>query len=119
MTLDKGEHIVGMSILPAGVVSDQKEEQEVKADAAGPSVLLVTAQGLGKRVAAQAFRLQHRGGKGTLALTCNPGDRLVGLHVVFFSTLGRLVLLKPRALFVTAHTCLRLASHGSKAMLHC
>ena len=80
MTLDKGEHIVGMSILPAGVASDQDIQQP---DVTAPTVLLVTAQGLGKRVPVHAFRLQRRAGKGMAALTCNSGDRLVGLHVVW------------------------------------
>ncbi len=98
MALSKNETLIGMSILPASVVSEMESEdgsqEGKKADSssgssssggstsATPSVLLVTAQGLGKRVPVAAFKLQHRAGKGNIAIKCNAGDRLVALHVV-------------------------------------
>ena len=95
MALSKDETLIGMSILPASVVSEmeseggsQESEEEDSSSSSGgstsatPSVLLVTAQGLGKRVPVSAFKLQHRAGKGNIAIKCNPGDRLVALHVV-------------------------------------
>lgn len=94
MALSKNETLIGMSILPASVASEmeseggrQESEEEDSSSSssstsATPSVLLVTAQGLGKRVPVAAFKLQHRAGKGNIAIKCNPGDRLVALHVV-------------------------------------
>lgn len=95
MALAKNETLVGMSILPASVVSeieaesaepsneeDSNEDSSSSSTGSTPSVLLVTAQGLGKRVPVEAFKLQHRAGKGNIAIKCNPGDRLVALHVV-------------------------------------
>ncbi len=96
MALAKKETLIGMSILPASVASvmesedgSQESEEEDSSGSSGgsstsatPSVLLVTAQGLGKRVPVAAFKLQHRAGKGNIAIKCNPGDRLVALHVV-------------------------------------
>ena len=81
MELSKGETLVGMSILPASVTSD-KAEAKVTTPSPTPTVLLVTSQGLGKRVPIEAFKLQHRAGKGNIAIKCNPGDRLIALHVV-------------------------------------
>ena len=77
MQLKRDETLVGMSILPANVTSAAGAE-----GGATPMVLLVTAQGLGKRVPAEAFKLQHRAGMGNIAITCNAGDRLMALHVV-------------------------------------
>ena len=94
MALAKSETLIGMSILPASVASAMESEggsqESEEEDSSGgsssttatPSVLLVTAQGLGKRVPVAAFKLQHRAGKGNIAIKCNPGDRLVALHVV-------------------------------------
>ena len=90
MALAKNETLIGMSILPASVASvmeseggsQESEEEDSSSTTATPSVLLVTAQGLGKRVPVAAFKLQHRAGKGNIAIKCNPGDRLVALHVV-------------------------------------
>jgi len=63
MALAKNETLIGMSILPASVASvmeseggSQESEEEDSSGGSGssttatPSVLLVTAQGLGKRV---------------------------------------------------------------------
>ena len=92
MALSKNETLIGMSILPASVASEmeseggsqesEEEDSSSSSTSATPSVLLVTAQGLGKRVPVAAFKLQHRAGKGNIAIKCNPGDRLVALHVV-------------------------------------
>lgn len=68
---------MGMSILSASVTSAAAAE-----GGATPTVLLVTAQGLGKRLPAEAFKLQHRAGMGNIAIKCNAGDRLMALHVV-------------------------------------
>lgn len=63
--------------------SEASEGQEsMSVDATVPTVLLVTAQGLGKRVPVESFKLQRRGGMGTIAIKCNAGDKLVALHVV-------------------------------------
>ena len=78
MQLKRDETLVGMSILPANVTSAAAGAE----GGATPMVLLVTAQGLGKRVPAEAFKLQHRAGMGNIAITCNAGDRLMALHVV-------------------------------------
>lgn len=98
----KGQTLVGMSIVPQAVASldpsaatddddsspaaqgpaSAESSAESEALLAAPAVLLVTSQGLGKRVPVQAFKLQKRGGMGTIAIKCNPGDKLVALHVV-------------------------------------
>ena len=89
MALGKGETLVGMSILPAGVAS---EDQNGSSSAPKPTVLLVTAHGLGKRVPADAFPLQRRAGKGNIAIKCNPGDRLIALHVVCLHPLPQCII---------------------------
>ena len=75
MEVGAGHTIVGMTILPYSPDGGQDE-------ASSPAVLLVTAQGLGKRLPASSFNLQKRGGMGTIGIRCNPGDKLVALHVV-------------------------------------
>ena len=99
MDFADGQTLIGMSIVPAGLPSDGSQDSASPADdsadeesaaaeesssqeLAGPAVLLVTAQGLGKRVPVGSFRLQKRGGMGSIAIKCNPGDKLVALHVV-------------------------------------
>jgi DNA gyrase subunit A len=109
MKLSKGTHIVAMSILPAGIApeasssDDEEEEEEAPAAAAaagaaapgssspaaaaeedaGPCLLLVTQQGLGKRTPISDFRVHSsRTGKGVKALRLNPGDRLATVQVV-------------------------------------
>ena len=77
MRLERKETLVGMSILSASVTSAAATKR-----GATPTVLLVTAQGLGKRLPAEAFKLQHRAGVGNIAIKCNAGDRLMALHVV-------------------------------------
>ena len=86
MELKKSETLVGMSILSAYVTSQiegsTSKKGSTKTEGSIPTVLLVTAQGLGKRVPAEAFQLQHRNGKGNIAIKCNTGDKLMALHVV-------------------------------------
>lgn len=80
MQLKRNETLVGMSILGPSPVSAAGGPASPS-----PTVLLVTAQGLGKRVPAEAFPLQRRGGMGNIAIKCNPGDRLMALHVVLLA----------------------------------
>ena len=102
MDFAKGQTLVGMSIVPQAVASQDPSDaiddddsspaaqdtvsadaaNESEAELAAPAVLLVTAQGLGKRVPVKSFKLQKRGGMGAIAIKCNPGDKLVALHVV-------------------------------------
>lgn len=79
MRLERNATLVGMSILSASVTSAAAGKG---AAVATPTVLLVTAQGLGKRLPAEVFKLQHRAGVGNIAIKCNAGDRLMALHVV-------------------------------------
>lgn len=48
----------------------------------GPWAMLVTARGLGKRVPITSFRIQARGGAGTLAIKLNDGDEAASLSIV-------------------------------------
>ena len=100
MNLDPGSEIVAMSVLPKGLATAEEEDGEGAADdeadahedddeedaaggtSSGPSLLLITAQGLGKRTPVAAFRMQRRVGKGRKALKLNPGDRLAAAEVV-------------------------------------
>ncbi|KAK9814470.1 hypothetical protein WJX72_006459 [[Myrmecia] bisecta] len=75
MNLEQGATLVGMSILPVG-------PQAGAAAGASPHVLLVTAQGLGKRTPVNEFRMLRRGAKGVRAIKLQDGDRLAALHVV-------------------------------------
>lgn len=81
MRLERNETLVGMSILSASVTSAAGGKGG-GGGSATPTVLLVTAQGLGKRLPAEVFKLQHRAGVGNIAIKCNAGDRLMALHVV-------------------------------------
>ena len=97
-----------MSILPLGIVPegsiDEEDEEEggsmvggsgstspaeeedgaaVGATAAGPCLLLVSAQGLGKRTPISELRLMSgRTGKGLRGMRLNAGDRLAAVQVV-------------------------------------
>ena len=106
MTLSEGADIVAMAILPKGVApdgaSDEEDEEEASPSAssgagedeeagssgdtmaaAGPCLLVVTEQGLGKRTPISGFKLtRSRTGKGVKALRLNPGDRLAAAQVV-------------------------------------
>ncbi|UZQ54141.1 DNA gyrase subunit A [Trichothermofontia sichuanensis B231] len=78
MTLREGDELVGMDILPSSVVaaiaqSDESETEEAEleeltgAEDQNLWVLVITANGYGKRVPVSQFRLQNRAGKGTIA----------------------------------------------------
>ena len=97
MKLDKGGQIVGMALLPPGLASEAGDDDEdapsASASAGGeeeggegpatePCLLLVTAQGLGKRTPISQFRLRGRVGQGVRAATLNPGDRLAVVQLV-------------------------------------
>lgn len=106
-----------MSILSACVTSQIEgsagNKGSTKKESSIPTVLLVTAQGVGKQVPAEAFQLQHRNGKGMIAIKCHTGDKLVALHVVSFlhhhrpcALLLRLLCESHRLLLlVTLHAC--------------
>ncbi|BDA50481.1 DNA gyrase subunit A [Coccomyxa sp. Obi] len=97
MGLTGDARLVGMSVLPAGLSApeasgsetdddfaeeDAAQPPEELADSPVPSLLLVTQQGLGKRVPLDLFRTQGRGGKGLRAIKLNEGDCLSALEVV-------------------------------------
>lgn len=103
MALSDGADIVAMAVLPAGMAPEGSidEDDEDDADAthsgspgeeeassseattAGPCLLVVTQQGLGKRMSISAFPLRSsRTGKGLKAVRLNPGDRLAAAQVV-------------------------------------
>lgn len=116
MRLADDAEIVGMTILPLGLVPegsiDEDEEEEgsgsgaafssgsaspaeeeedegaaaaaAEAAEAGPCLLLVTAQGLGKRTPISEFRVRGRTGKGFRGMLLNKGDRLAAVQVVGF-----------------------------------
>lgn len=103
MRLGKGDEVVAMAILPAGIAPEasmDEEDEEARAaaaaaslgeedevaeggaDAAGPCLLIVTEQGLGKRCLISEFRLRSRTCMGVRAALLNPGDRLAAVQVV-------------------------------------
>jgi DNA gyrase subunit A len=96
MRLRSGDELIGMDILPSQIiadlaVSDGEDEdddpngsEEVLADIGdGPWVLAVTAQGYGKRIPVDQFRLQKRAGLGLRAIKFRvKKDELVALGVV-------------------------------------
>lgn len=102
MKLEKGAQIVAMAVLPPGIApsgGDDSEDEASSSAASGagedeggaggddpaavPCLLLVTAQGLGKRVPIAQFRLRSgRIGAGVRAVTLNEGDRLAAVQVV-------------------------------------
>ena len=57
--LDEGDECIGMSVLQAG------------ADNAAAALLTVTSQGYGKRTTIDRYRLQGRGGRGTILIKLN------------------------------------------------
>ncbi len=78
MTLREGDGLVGMDILPSSIVAaiaqgDDLEGDEAELDELAATddqdlwVLVITANGYGKRVPVSQFRLQNRAGKGTIA----------------------------------------------------
>jgi DNA gyrase subunit A len=96
MKLRSGDELIGMDILPSQIIADlavsegDEEEdttaasEEVLADIGdGPWVLAVTAQGYGKRIPVDQFRLQKRAGLGLRAIKFRvKKDELVALGVV-------------------------------------
>ncbi|EIE20608.1 DNA gyrase, A subunit [Coccomyxa subellipsoidea C-169] len=94
MVLADGARLVGMSVLPAGLTApeasgsetdeeplDDDDQPEELADSPVPSLLLVTENGLGKRVPLDMFRSQRRGGKGRRGIKLNDGDSLSAVEV--------------------------------------
>ncbi|MDB9495783.1 DNA topoisomerase (ATP-hydrolyzing) subunit A [Spirulina major CS-329] len=96
MKLRSGDELIGMDILPSQIIADlavgegDEEDdnltasEEVLADIGdGPWVLAVTAQGYGKRIPVDQFRLQKRAGLGLRAIKFRvKKDELVALGVV-------------------------------------
>lgn len=92
MKLRKGDEIIGMDILSCLLTAnmtevdetEETEEEETEMEAqVGPTVLVLTTGGLGKRVPVTQFRLQNRAGKGTIAIKFRkPNDKLAALRVV-------------------------------------
>lgn len=66
---------MGATVLP-------KRSLEESTRAAGPWLLMATAQGQGKRTPLSEFRLTTRGTSGVVGITLRKGDHLVSLHVV-------------------------------------
>jgi len=95
MTLREGDGLVGMDILPSSVVatiaqSDEPETDDAELDELAAAdqdlwVLVITANGYGKRVPVSQFRLQNRAGKGTIATKFKShvgNDEMVALRSV-------------------------------------
>jgi DNA gyrase subunit A len=93
MALRDGDVLIGMDILPAQMVStlaqteesdssDDSSEEDLPTDK-GPSVLVVTTGGFGKRVPVAQFRLQNRAGYGVTAIKFRrANDSLASLRIV-------------------------------------
>lgn len=97
MALRKGDTLIGMDILPARIASvlaqtetsteaseieDETEEVELPSDN-GPSVLVVTTAGYGKRVPVAQFRLQNRAGYGVTVIKFRKKkDSLASVRIV-------------------------------------
>jgi len=102
MALRDGDELISMDILASQVVEavqaaaeageDDGEDENATVQGQGPWVLVVTANGLGKRVPVSQFRLQKRAGMGLRAIKFRtskakgkkkkPEDKLVTLLVV-------------------------------------
>ncbi|KAK9917213.1 hypothetical protein WJX75_001927 [Coccomyxa subellipsoidea] len=96
MVLKGAARLIGMSVLPAGLsaleasgseTDEDLSEEDVQqldelADIPVPSLLLVTQNGVGKRVPLDLFRTQRRGGKGLRSIKLNEGDNLSSVEVV-------------------------------------
>lgn len=98
MALRDGDTLISMDILSSQVVEavqaaaeaegdDAAEDENATVQSQGPWVLVVTANGLGKRVPVSQFRLQKRAGMGLRAIKFRAGkgkteDHLVALRVV-------------------------------------
>lgn len=76
--LDEDDEIADMD-----VVSEREIEEERGADGDGKFLLAVTKDGTGKRIRAEGFRCQGRGGRGVKGITLGNGrrkDRVVALQ---------------------------------------
>ena len=92
MTLRPKDQLVSMDVLPTELAdhvahsaenSEPEEGSEDVAPSEGPWVLVASANGLGKRVPVNQFRLQKRAGMGLRAIKFRiSGDVLVGLRVL-------------------------------------
>ncbi|MEM8602240.1 MAG: DNA gyrase subunit A [Cyanobacteria bacterium P01_H01_bin.121] len=93
MNLRNGDALISMDILSSQIVEaiaaeleqaeDSEDDEDTVVQSQGPWVLVVTAQGLGKRVPVGQFRLQKRAGMGLKAIKFRQqDDQLVALWVV-------------------------------------
>jgi DNA gyrase subunit A len=94
MALRKNDQLIGMDCLPAQLIADlanapeDTETEELLEEPTptrhqGPSVLVVTTGGYGKRVPVIQFRLQNRAGYGVMALKFRKNqDQLASLRIV-------------------------------------
>jgi DNA gyrase subunit A len=96
MSLRAGDELISMDILPAQIIDamsssadtdaesdSESEELDTTASRLGPWVLVITTNGLGKRVPVSQFRLQNRAGMGLRAIKFRqPEDRLAALLIV-------------------------------------
>ncbi|ABB56286.1 DNA gyrase subunit A [Synechococcus elongatus] len=107
MSLRSGDTLISMDVLPASLTANMTETgDEDEADDAvevvaspGPWVLVVTAQGLGKRVPVHQFRLQKRAGLGLRAIKFrSKQDELVSLRIV--ESGDELVMISQRSVII-------------------
>ena len=93
MNLRAGDSLISMDVLSSQITANMQEsteddlesdlEDETSVHSDGPWVLVVTTQGLGKRVPVNQFRLQKRAGLGLRALKFRyENDELAALWVV-------------------------------------
>jgi DNA gyrase subunit A len=103
MALRPGDQLIGMDILPAQITANLAETDELEEEsnlnetvndlsegegegespAIGPSALVVTMSGYGKRVPVFQFRLQNRAGYGVMATKFRKShDQLAALRIV-------------------------------------
>jgi DNA gyrase subunit A len=92
MSLKKNDELISMDILPSQVVNEiaaaeleveVEETEDTPVVGNGPWLLVVTTNGLGKRVPVSKFRLQNRAGMGIMATKFKKkGDHIAALRVV-------------------------------------
>ncbi len=92
MSLKKNDELISMDILPSQVVNEiaaaqseveVEETEDTPVVGNGPWLLVVTTNGLGKRVPVSKFRLQNRAGMGIMATKFKKkGDQIAALRVV-------------------------------------
>jgi len=90
--LGAGQEVVGMTLVPRALVpslaadpgaSEGEEEAGEQVDAgSGPWVLMVTAEGKGKRVPLSVFSVQRRGNAGVYGTRPKDGDSLAVVRMV-------------------------------------